>query len=80
MYGAECPLPTLLDHLAIPGWLEDQKPVGSVRRLLSQPNRWARTVAAVARFVAVTERSPAGDLPRLAPDLRYAVESTLRAV
>jgi hypothetical protein len=32
------------------------------------------------RCVAVTGRSPAGDLPRLAPNLRYDVESTLRTV
>jgi hypothetical protein len=35
-YGAEYPLPNLLDHLAAPDLLEDRKPVGSMRCLLCQ--------------------------------------------
>jgi hypothetical protein len=46
-YGAGYPLPKLLDDLAAPGMPEDQETVGSVRRLLCQPNRRVRTVAAV---------------------------------
>jgi hypothetical protein len=48
-YGAEYPLPNLLDHLAMPGCSKNQKPVGSVRRLLCQSNRIARTIASPER-------------------------------
>jgi hypothetical protein len=36
-YGAEYPLPNLLAQSRYAGLLEDQKPTGSVRRLLCQP-------------------------------------------
>ena len=58
-YGAEYPIAELARLSGDAGLLENQKPVGSVRRLLRQPNRQARTVAALA--------------PREAPQLRLSV-------
>jgi hypothetical protein len=49
-YGAECPLPNLLDHLAA-GVLKNQKPVGSVRRLLCQSNRSTEVLPGDRKFL-----------------------------
>jgi hypothetical protein len=53
-YGAKYPLPNLLDHLAMPG-ARNQKPVGSVRRLLCQSNRIARTIVSPWRRRALSQ-------------------------